>query len=104
MTLSGIMGGLTCIDGPPTIFMFNWLRVDKAIVRGTNAVINICFMLVLIPCYIWTGAFSLSDLPLYLIGSVVSMFVTWVGDLLTRRIDQQTFVSIMRMVSGVSGV
>lgn len=95
-TLSGLMGGLTGIDGPPTIFMFQWLNVSKAVVRGTNAVINMCFMFVLLPCYVWTGAFTVKDLPLYLIGSVVGMVGTVVGDVLTHRIDQNTFVYIMK--------
>lgn len=29
-TLSGVMGGLTGIDGPPTIFMFTWLHAGRA--------------------------------------------------------------------------
>lgn len=28
-TLSGVMGGLTAIDGPPTIFMFNVLAAGE---------------------------------------------------------------------------
>lgn len=30
-TLSGVMGGLTGIDGPPTIFMFTWLKAGTLV-------------------------------------------------------------------------
>ena len=90
-TLSGVMAGLTGIDGPPVILMFRLLNVPKDVARGTNAIINCILMHWLLCSFFYMGVLQQSDIPLFTAAGLVGLIGTFVGNRIAQGMDQQAF-------------
>ena len=90
-TLSGIMAGLTGIEGPPVILMFRMLGVPKDMSRGSNAVINFLLMHWLLASFWFAGVLHRQDAPLFAAAGVVGLLGTFIGNRIASGMNQRAF-------------
>ena len=75
------------------MFMYRRLDTPKAVVRGTNAVLNL-MQFRLIP-YWYMGLIKAADMQLYAVSCIVGLVGVLLGDLLSAKVDQQRFKQVL---------
>ncbi|KAF6254072.1 hypothetical protein COO60DRAFT_1462905 [Scenedesmus sp. NREL 46B-D3] len=92
-TASGIMEGLTGMNGPPIMICYRLLNTPKSTVRGNNAILNLLQMR-LIPYY-FMGLIRSVDLQLYVVACAAGVLGAVAGDLLSHNMQQKTFQALL---------
>eukprot|EP00775_Hariotina_reticulata_P005242 gene5242-5477_t len=81
------------MGGPPLMLFYTKMAIPKAVVRGSNAVMNA--LQVRIIAYIILGAFHREDLVLYVVVSAVGVVGMLLGNHLSASIDQRMFSRVL---------
>ena len=91
---SGLMNGMTGMGGPPLILLYSFLEIQKGIVRGTNAWLNV-FSFIRVIIYITLGLIVVDLWDVYVTGIAFHIPGVALGNSLSYRIDQKLFVKIL---------
>lgn len=92
-TLSGIMEGLTGMNGPPVMIMYRTLDTPKAVVRGNNAFLNL-LQFRLVPYWLM-GLIRAEDLQLHLVACACGVVGVVLGDRLSQMMGQRVFQRVL---------
>ncbi|MEK9723847.1 MAG: sulfite exporter TauE/SafE family protein [Rhodospirillaceae bacterium] len=93
--LSGLLGGLTTIWGPPMMMLFILLKLEKDVWVQTVGLIWFLGSVPLALAYWQNGLLNGETLPLSLYACVPGMIGIWLGEAIRRRINQETFRKVM---------
>jgi uncharacterized membrane protein YfcA len=81
------------MGGPPLMLFYTKMAIPKAVVRGSNAVMNALQLRII--AYIMLGAFKREDVVLYVVVSAVGVVGMLLGNHLSASIDQQRFSQVL---------
>jgi len=102
--LGGLLGGLTAIWGPPMIMLFVMLKLEKNLWVQTVGLIWFIGSVPLAIAYWNNGLLNWDNLPLSLYACVPGMVGIWLGEVIRRRIDQETFRKVMLVALFIIGL
>ncbi|MDD9878379.1 MAG: sulfite exporter TauE/SafE family protein [Magnetovibrio sp.] len=93
--LGGVLGGLTAIWGPPMMMLFVLLKLEKDTWVQTVGLIWFLGSVPLAIAYWNNGVLNADTIPLSLLSCVPGMIGIWIGEVVRKRIDQDTFRKVM---------
>ncbi|XRB15528.1 transmembrane sulfite exporter TauE/SafE [Pseudoscourfieldia marina] len=100
--LSGIIGGVCGVHGPPIIAVYSLIQMDKDSVRATSTAISIAVITVRVISYLVFGLFHI-QIVLYSLCSCGALVGLYAGIEAARRVDGQSFQRIMMVVLCMGG-
>ena len=101
--LGGILGGLTAIWGPPMMMLFVMLKLDKDDWVQTVGLVWFVGSVPLTYAYWQNGMLNSETAPMSLYACLPGMLGIWIGEVIRRRINQDTFRRVMLLALFVIG-
>ena len=101
--LGGILGGLTAIWGPPMMMLFVMLKLDKDDWVQTVGLFWFVGSVPLTYAYWQNGMLNSETAPMSLYACLPGMLGIWIGEVIRRRINQDTFRGVMLLALFVIG-
>jgi len=101
--LGGILGGLTAIWGPPMMMLFVMLKLDKDDWVQTVGLVWFVGSVPLTYAYWQNGMLNPETAPMSLYACLPGMLGIWIGEVIRRRINQDTFRRVMLLALFVIG-
>lgn len=102
--LGGVLGGLTAIWGPPMMMLFVMLKLDKDSWVQTVGLIWFVGSVPLTYAYWRNGMLNGDTAPMSLYACLPGMVGIWLGEIVRRRINQETFRRVMLLALFVIGL
>ncbi|MDD9878923.1 MAG: sulfite exporter TauE/SafE family protein [Magnetovibrio sp.] len=93
--LGGVLGGMTAIWGPPMMMLFVMLKLDKDDWVQTVGLVWFIGSVPLTYAYWRNGMLNAETAPLSAYACVPGMLGIWLGEVVRRRINQETFRKVM---------
>ena len=101
--LGGMLGGLTAIWGPPMMMLFVMLKLNKDDWVQTVGLVWFVGSVPLTYAYWQNGMLNSDTAPMSLYACLPGMLGIWIGEMIRRRINQETFRKVMLLVLFVIG-
>lgn len=102
--LGGVLGGLTAIWGPPMMMLFVMLKLDKDDWVQTVGLVWFVGSVPLTYAYWQNGMLNAETAPMSLYACLPGMLGIWIGEVIRRRINQETFRKVMLLALFVIGL
>jgi len=102
--ISGILGGLFGVGGPPVIIYFQLSGVDKAVFRGSLMAIFLLIAIVRVPSYIVSGLITESRLWSAILVAPAVMLGAFLGSHIHIHLSEETFKRIVSVVLVLIGL
>ena len=96
--VSGVLGGMVGVHGPPAIALYSYLKIDKATVRATSTTMGTMVLFVRLISYVALGIMRIDDARLYGWCSVLGLAAVFSGHRASRFLDEKTFNGVMLVV------
>ena len=103
-TLGGILGGLSTLWGPPMMMYFVMLGLPKEAFVRTVGLVWFAASIPLVVGYAENGILSAEMAKISALACVPGFFGMWLGTLLRRRIDQETFRKALLLALFIVGL
>ena len=102
--LGGLLGGLTAIWGPPMMMLFVMLKLEKDNWVQTVGLVWFVGSVPLTYAYWQNGMLNSETTPMSLYACLPGMLGIWIGEMIRRRINQETFRKVMLLALFVIGI